>query len=107
MALTWQLPLQVVPGAGFATLTQGSLEEIAQSAALLIDTTPGERRSVPGYGVPGQLGTTRLDPDVIAVAVSQWEPRAEPLQIDVGPITSDGQQAVTISVADDEGSSLT
>lgn len=75
--LTLALPLRMA-GSRLATVETDSDEEIAQSVALLLDTRPGERRSVPEYGLPDPL-FSGVDLDVIADVVDEWEPRATPL----------------------------
>lgn len=56
-------------------LTQGSAVELGQSIGLLLDTRPGERLAVPGYGLPQPLGSG-VDPDQLVDVVNQWEERA-------------------------------
>lgn len=69
-------PIRVTAGGGLATVEQDSTADIVQSVALLLDTRPDERRSVPEYGLPdpvfGGLNVTQLS-QLIAV----WEPRAD------------------------------
>ncbi|MCB9377081.1 MAG: GPW/gp25 family protein [Microthrixaceae bacterium] len=80
MAARLALPLRI--GArGLAVVTQDSPAEIAQSVGLLVATRPGERRSVPEYGVPEPL-FVGMNPAAIADAVDEWEPRADPLLVD-------------------------
>jgi phage baseplate assembly protein W len=59
-----------------ATVTQDSNQDVAQSVALLLNTRPGERRSVPEYGLPDPVFDHLEETEVLAV-VGQWEPRAE------------------------------
>ncbi|MDI6911488.1 GPW/gp25 family protein [Nocardioides sp.] len=70
------LPLRVSGSGALSALEQDSDREITQSVALLLDTRPGERRSVPGYGLSDPLGSG-VSHDVIADAVTEWEDRAE------------------------------
>ena len=75
-----RLPLTAGPQ-GLATVEVDSDEDVAQSVALLLDTRPGERRSVPEYGLPDPL-FIGVDLDVVAGVVEEWEPRADPLFIE-------------------------
>lgn len=68
-------PLRVTP-TGLATVVQDSADDIAQSIQLLLRTRPGERRSVPDYGLPDPTFGTRLDEDDVLEAISEWEDRA-------------------------------
>lgn len=92
------LPLRLTSDGRFAALDQGSPEEIAQSVALLAATRPGERRSVPGYGIPDPLGGG-FDPDVLDDAIEEWEDRADPAYIDVVLDTRVEQHAVIVPSA--------
>lgn len=96
--VTLALPLTVTGGV-VASIAQGSPVEIAQSVALLIDTRPGERRSVPGYGCEDLLGRLEFDPEVIAAAVLSWEPRADPADLSIAA-TTDGTYTVTVRPSD-------
>lgn len=69
-------------GRSFATLMQDSPAEVGQSVALLVSTRPGERRSVPGYGTPDPL-FGGVDVAAVQAAVSVWETRADPAEVDV------------------------
>jgi len=69
------LPIRIV-GGSFATLPQGSADEIAQSVAILLRTLRDSRLEVPGYGVPDMVGLTTLDLAAIRAAIARWEPRA-------------------------------
>lgn len=76
MTETLRLPLTIRPGGGLLTIDQDSDAEIAQSVALLLDTRPGERRSVPDYGVPDPV-FGGVDVAAVVEAVSVWEDRAD------------------------------
>lgn len=61
----------------------GGMDLIRQSISTILDTQPGERIMLPGFGcgllrylmVPNTLGTrTSMEQDIIQ-ALSQWEPR--------------------------------
>lgn len=77
MVLRLALPLQLTPGAGLASLTQDSPAEVAQSVALLLATRPGDRRSVPGYGLADPV-FVGLDVGEVVTTIATWEDRADP-----------------------------
>lgn len=82
MAQVLALPLRVNPASGsMVTLTQDSEAEVAQSLALLLSTRPGERRSVPDYGIPDPVFGGVRPQDVVAAA-QEWEERADPLVVE-------------------------
>lgn len=75
------LPLVVTDSGALGSLMQDSVEEIAGSVALLLATRPGERRSVPEYGVPdARFGG--VNTSAVADALSDWEERADPALLD-------------------------
>jgi hypothetical protein len=77
------LPLTVTGSGRMVTVPQDSPQALAQSAALLLDTRPGERRSVEEYGLPNPLFTNGgADPGLIRSVVQQWEPDATAGAID-------------------------
>lgn len=63
-----------------ASLAADSPAEIAQSVALMAATRPGERRSVPDYGLPDPLGHG-IDVDDLVDAIATWEDRADPAAV--------------------------
>jgi phage baseplate assembly protein W len=78
MARVLTLPLALTPSGALATVTQDHPAEIAQSVGLLLDTRPGERRTLPDYGLPERLFVVGdLDEALIAETISEWEPRAD------------------------------
>jgi hypothetical protein len=77
MPSTLRMPLAVAPGRGLLALEQGGSADIAQSVALLLSTTPGDRRSVPDYGLPNPLGSGVEVAELIEV-IGEWEDRADP-----------------------------
>lgn len=77
MATHLALPLAVTSTGRLAALDQDSPLEVAQSVALLLATRPGERRAVPEYGALDMVAVG-IDPEVIAAAIADWEPRADP-----------------------------
>ncbi len=70
------LPFKVTAAGGLATVEQDSIEDIAQSVALLADTRPGERRSVDDYGIPDPV-FGGIDVDEISDLIFEWEDRAD------------------------------
>lgn len=76
------LPLTITGTGGLAAIEQDSALEIAQSVALLLDTRPGERRSVPDYGALDMVAVG-LDPEAIAATIEEFEPRADPATIEL------------------------
>lgn len=79
---------------GLATVEQDSDADLVQSVALLLNTRPGERRSVPDYGLPDPVFGHLSHSDVVAV-VGEWEPRADLESLDIDHLTnqSPGQEA--------------
>ncbi len=73
------LPLRL-QGGRFVSIPQGSPQALAESVALLVETRPGERRSVPQYGMPDPL-FSGVDPVVLRGVVQVWEPDATPSEI--------------------------
>lgn len=70
------LPIRVTASGALATVDQDGAEDVAQSAALLLNTRPGERRSVPDYGLPDPL-FGQLDISDVVERITTWEPRAD------------------------------
>lgn len=70
-------PIRVSAAGSLTALEQDSEQEIAQSVALLVATTPGERRSVPEYGMPDPVfgGVSQED---VSDVIAEWEDRADP-----------------------------
>ncbi|XBB66872.1 GPW/gp25 family protein [Nocardioides sp. WV_118_6] len=79
---------------GLATVEQDSDADLVQSVALLLNTRPGERRSLPDYGLPDPVFGHLAHSDVVAV-VGQWEPRADLESLDIAHLTNQipGQEA--------------
>lgn len=100
MARTLTLPLEVTANGALATVTQDHPAEIAQSVGLLLDTRPGERRTLPEYGFPDQLfGIGALDEGLIAETVAEWEPRADPDIVDT--VRSGSTQSTTVHILEE------
>jgi phage baseplate assembly protein W len=95
VARVLSLPLTVTANGSMATITQDHPAEIVQSVALLLDTRPGDRRTLPDYGLPDPV-FGGLDPAVVAEVVAEWEPRADGATIDT--VTSGNTQTVDVHV---------
>jgi phage baseplate assembly protein W len=79
-----------VTSQGLATVQQDSDADIVQSVALLLNTRPGDRRSLPDYGLPDPVFGHLSSADVVAV-VAEWEDRANLDDLDITHLT--GQEA--------------
>lgn len=75
------LPVALAPDGRLVALPQDSPAEVAQSVALLLATRPGERRSVPDYGLPDPV-FGGVDVDEIVSTVAEWEDRADPVTVE-------------------------
>lgn len=90
------LPLQVRDGA-MVTVESGSAADVAQSVALLVASRPGERRSVPEYGLDGSLfALAGVREDQVRDVVEEWEPRAEVTDVDIAVDPATGAEVVTV-----------
>jgi len=93
------LPLTVAANGSIATISQDHPAEVGQSVALLLDTRPGERRTLPDYGLTDML-FEGYDTDDIADAVTEWEPRAT-TDIVQTVTTAAGVQALTVHLTEE------
>jgi len=87
-------PLLSVPDAqgelGFPTMEQS----VRQSIEIILRTRPGEQLMHPDFGAgledfvgqPNTTSTRRRIQEVVIAALAQWEPRLEPLRVDVEEI---------------------
>jgi phage baseplate assembly protein W len=93
------LPLQQAGDGGMRTVPVDSPAELEQAVLLLLETRPGERRAVKRYGTPDpRFGG--LDRAAVLAAVEEWEPRADPLTLEV---TVDGaSQYVLVRLGDSD-----
>jgi hypothetical protein len=97
------LPLRLDGQGRFVTVDQDSPQALAESVGLLLDTRPGERRSVPDYGYPSPLfSQTGVDPDHARGVISQWEDAGQ-AEITTA-LVSNGVQSVTVElgISDEE-----
>lgn len=93
------MPLRIA-GGRVATVAQDGPEDIAQSVALLLATLPGERRSIPDYGLADLLGSGYSIED-IADAIVEWEERADPADVEFALNTLIEQQVRTYPASPD------
>ncbi|GAA4117385.1 hypothetical protein GCM10022215_17950 [Nocardioides fonticola] len=91
-------PFAVTASGPLAALAQDSDAEIGQSVGILLATPVGDRRCVPGYGLPDPLGRG-ADVDTIAQTVSAWEPRADAVAVAVSVTNARGEQTATVALA--------
>lgn len=78
-----QLPITIDDTGRLATHVHDSEADINQSVGLLLATRPGERRSVPDYGLPDPLFTLAgLRESQVRDVVEEWEERADITAID-------------------------
>lgn len=91
MARVLSLPLTIAPNGSMATITQDHPAEITQSVALLLDTRPGDRRTLPDYGLPDYL-FRGYDPALVDEVIAEWEPRADPEMVDTTSMSGGHQQ---------------
>lgn len=100
MARVLTLPLEVTANGSLATVTQDHPAEVAQSVGLLLDTRPGERRTLPDYGYPDRLfAVGGLDEALIAETVAEWEPRADAEIVDT--VTSGSTTSTTVHLTEE------
>lgn len=98
MARVLTLPLTVATSGAFATVTQDSAAELSQSVALLLDTRPGDRRTLEDYGLPDPL-FGGVDPSIVAEVIADWEPRADPDSIEL--VTDGAEQIVGVHLTEE------
>lgn len=78
-----KLPIAVDDTGRLAAHAHDSADDIGQSVGLLLATRPGERRSVPDYGLPDAVfAYAGLREAQIRDAVEEWEDRADITAID-------------------------
>lgn len=96
-----RLSLPLRAAGRMSTVEPGSRVAVAQAVGLLLDTRPGERRSVPGYGLPSALFSVGgVDPAQLVPVVQQWHPDADPLAVSVA--LSGTTQTVTVQPGVDD-----
>lgn len=87
-------------GTRFATVEDGTIDEVEQNVRVIIMSHAGERLMVPTFGAPSPLfdPVSRI-PDRAAIesAVAEWEPRAA-LDFTEGAAAVDGTVNVKITV---------
>lgn len=78
-----KLPIVIDDQHRLGTHVPDSADDIAQSVGLLLATRPGDRLSVPDYGLPDAMfALAGLREAQIRDAVEEWEPRADITSID-------------------------
>lgn len=95
----WAFPPRFDPGSGAAVMAWGE-EDIRESLRILFLTTPGERIMQPAYGCalrrlvfePMDAATVGAIAAAIKRAILFFEPRIEPLTIEVWPVDWPGGQ---------------
>lgn len=98
MARVLSLPLTIAANGSMATISQDHPVEITQSVALLLDTRPGDRRTLPDYGLPDRL-FGGLDPNLVAEVITTWEPRADPEMIET--MSTGGDQTIAVHLLEE------
>lgn len=102
MTVRLSLPLRL-SGSRFVTVGQDSPQALAESVGLLLDTRPGERRSIPEYGFPSPLfSQDGVDPEQARGVISQWEDAG---QVEItAALVANGVQHVTVElgISDEE-----
>jgi phage baseplate assembly protein W len=89
----YAMPLRILNGR-FATVDDGSTADVSQSVGLLIATEPGERLSLPAYGVDNALFSTDVNATDIVAQIAKWEKRAG----DIGIQVSVDGESVTVNL---------
>ncbi|HEY3544652.1 MAG TPA: GPW/gp25 family protein [Propionicimonas sp.] len=87
------LALPLLPGEGAALGWLGGLDLIRQSVTTILDTEPGERIMLPGFGcglrrylmAPNTVSTRSSMVADIRSALETWEPRIQLTGVDVTP----------------------
>lgn len=93
---TWTgtgLALPLLPGAGSGLGWLGGLDLIRQSVTTILDTEPGERIMLPGFGcglrrylmAPNNVTTRTAMANDIRSALETWEPRIQVQGVEVTP----------------------
>ena len=97
----WVFPLRIGPQGGIALTHER--DEIDQSIALILSTSPGERVMRPTFGcrlhtlvfAPNNSHTAAQARRYVEEALGMWEPRINVLQVEVG---RDGDQASALAI---------
>lgn len=98
MARVLTLPLAVAANGSMSTVTQDNAAEITQSVALLLDTRPGDRRTLPDYGLPDPV-FSGIDAALVAEVITDWEPRADAQLIET--LTNGSEQNTTVHLVEE------
>lgn len=76
MSLHLQLPLSLAPDGSFSTVSQDSVEDVAQCVEVLLRTEQGSRIEEPDYGILHHEFDTTSGVEDVTDAITEWEPRA-------------------------------
>lgn len=79
----FRIPVELVAGR-FATVDQGSADQVVQSVTVLLRTVRGMRIEVPSYGIDDPTFATSPNVSGIRAAVRRWVPQAQALVTDGG-----------------------
>ncbi len=93
------LPLRLGPDGGLATVAEDSVEEVAQSVAVILRTRPGERLAEPELGL-ADPAFADLPVEALLGAVERWEPRAD-AEVLEQVLGDDGLRLTTLSLSVD------
>lgn len=93
--LAW--PLQLAPDGSLQAVEQDTVDEVRQCVHVLLHTPPGARPLAPETGVE-DLAFTAIDPDELAAALQDQEPRAT-VTVAAEPADPTGEQVITVQVA--------
>lgn len=74
-------PIRVGANGRLLTNEQDGEQDVADSLALLVSTEPGERRSVPDYGLADPV-FGGLSPEEVVDVAAEWEERADPASVE-------------------------
>lgn len=77
-----RLPFTIRDDGTVPVVDQDTPEEIDQCVATVLGTRPGERQVVGDFGVDSQLLSRQVDAAAIVQSIVQWEPRADPVELE-------------------------
>jgi hypothetical protein len=103
MTARLSLPLRLDGRGRFVTVDQDGPQALAESVGLILDTRPGERRSVPEYGYNSPLfSNDGVFPESVRGVIGQWEDASQ-AEITTA-LTANGVQSVTVElgISDEE-----
>ncbi len=95
------VPLSLTPGGCLATVAEDSVEEIAQSVAVILRTEPGDRLTEPELGL-ADPAFADLPPQALLSAIERWEPRAS-VELVEQVLTDGGVRRSVLSLSGEQG----